>query len=356
MLVVSVAAGALLGSACGGDNATAQGQRPDSAAGALPEVLATIGDEQITLADVRGRAGRDLEQLDVQYRRARDGIVQRTLESLVRERLLGAEAARRGMTLDQLVAAETGSAANPGEADVAGWYQANQARLSGRTLAELRPQIVEYLRSQGREQALAALDQRLRRERQVVIRFDPYRVDLQAEGAPSLGAADAPVTLVEFSDFQCPYCQRGQATVKQLHAEYGDRVRLAFKQLPLGMHPQARLAAEAALCAADQSKYWEAREWLFGHQGGVTSDSVKGWAKEAGLDETAFSKCLDSDAHAKDLQADMATADALATSSTPTFFVNGRLLQGALPVAQFREVIEDELSRAATKAPAAVKP
>jgi len=187
--------------------------------------------------------------------------------------------------------------------------------------------------------------------------LDPPRLVVPTEANdPSVGPENAAVTVVEYSDFQCPYCQRGQATVKQLRTEYGDRVRFTFKQLPLGMHPQARLAAEAALCASDQAKYWEARDWMFAHQGGVTADALKTWSKEAGLDADAFARCIDSNAHAKDVDADVATAATTATSSTPTYFINGRLVQGAVPIPQFREVIEDELARAKATAPASAKP
>ncbi|NJD11659.1 MAG: hypothetical protein FIB01_14900 [Gemmatimonadetes bacterium] len=347
MIIALVAAGALVGSACSSDDATAQGQRPDSAATALPDVLATIGEERITLADVRGRAGQDLEQLEVQYRRARDGIVQRVLEGLVRERLLGAEASRRGMTLDQLVAAEAGGSLTPGEAAITRWFEENQARLGGRTLVELRPQIAEYLRDQKRERAMAALERRLQGERRVVYHFEPYRVDLKLEGAPSLGAADAPVTLVEFSDFQCPYCRTFYPRLYQLEREFRGRLRIVYLQFPLtSIHQQAFKAAEASLCAHDQGKFWELHNAMFEDQQRLAPADLKEKARKLGLATQTFDSCLDSGKHAARVQAELDRGEQAAVSGTPAIFVNGAFLEGgALPYEALADAVRRELAR-----------
>ena len=348
MLVLLVAAGALLASACRSDDATAQGQRPDSAgAGALPEVLATIGDEQVTLADVRARAGQDLEQLDVQYRRARDRIVQTALESLVRERVLSAEAARRGLSLERLVQAEAGGALDPGDADIARWFEENQARLGGRTLAELRPQIAEYLRTQRREQAMAALERRLHQERQVVFHFEPYRLQLNTAGAPSLGAADAPVTLVEFSDFQCPYCRTFYPRLYQLEQEFRGQLRIVYLQFPLtSIHQNAFKAAEASLCAQDQGKFWELHNEMFEDQQALAPEQLKQKARKLGLAAQTFDSCLDGGKYAARVQAELDQGTSAAVSGTPALFINGAFLEGgALPYEALADAVRRELAR-----------
>jgi protein-disulfide isomerase len=343
-----VAAAAMLASACTSDDATAQGQQPDTSAVApLPAVLATIGEQQITLADVQARVGTELAQIDVQYRRARDGIVSKAVDGLVRERVLGGEAARRGLTMDQLLAAEAGGKLEPTDAEVAAWFQENQSRLGGRTLAELRPQIVEFLGTQRREQALVALERRLHRERQVVIHFQPSRIALVIDGAPSLGAADAPVTLVEFSDFQCPYCRTFYPRLYQLEREFRGQLRLVFLQFPLtSIHPNAFKAAEASLCAHDQGKFWQLHDQLFEGQQRLAPPQLKELAQKVGLASQTFDSCLDSGKYSARVRSELDQGEKAAVSGTPAIFLNGAFLEGgALPYEALADAVRRELAR-----------
>ena len=177
----------------------------------------------------------------------------------------------------------------------------------------------------------------------------PVKVDLG--DSPVRGPANAPVTIVEFSDFQCPFCARGAETVTELKKKYGNKIRLAFKQFPLPMHKDARPASEAALCVNEQGsdKFWKYHDILFKNQQELTPANFEKWAKDVGADTKKWKECYDSKKYAAKVQAEMDYGEKIGVKSTPTFFVNGQLLSGALPIEQFSEVIDEELEGAAKK-------
>ncbi len=172
------------------------------------------------------------------------------------------------------------------------------------------------------------------------------RYDIPTEGFPSIGPADAPITIVEFSDFQCPYCKRWHDQVyKPLMAAYPGKIRFVYRNLPLTqIHPQAMNAAEAALCAGEQNAYWQYHDKLFENANRLNDDLYAILATELGLDVTAFENCMNNDTFLDDIQADMEFAFNLGIQSTPTFFINGLAIVGAQPLAIFQQVIEDELA------------
>src|SRR6185369_13711414 len=152
----------------------------------------------------------------------------------------------------------------------------------------------------------------------------PLAPELQASiakgNAGAFGPADAKVTVVEFSDFQCPYCSRAATAVDQVKEKYGTRVRFVFRQFPLPMHENARGAAEAALAANAQGKFWQFHDKAFQNQGKLTRDGLEGIAKDAGLDVPAFKKALDSKTFAADVDADVKLGESVAVNGTPTMF------------------------------------
>jgi len=164
--------------------------------------------------------------------------------------------------------------------------------------------------------------------------------------APVKGSADAYVTIVEFSDFQCPFCSRVEATMKQVVETYGKDVRVAFKQNPLPFHNNAGIAAEASLAAHDQGKFWEMHEKLFANQNGLEREKLEGYAKDLGLNAAKFKDSLDSNKHKASIDADQKLARDLGASGTPSFFVNGRSLRGAQPFDAFKTLIDEELAKA----------
>lgn len=164
--------------------------------------------------------------------------------------------------------------------------------------------------------------------------------------APVKGSADAYVTIIEYSDFQCPFCSRVEGTIKQVLETYGKDVRVAFKQNPLPFHNNAAIAAEASLAANDQGKFWEMHEKLFANQNALERDKLEGYAKDLGLNLAKFKESLDNNKHKSVIEADQKSARDLGASGTPSFFINGRSLRGAQPFDAFKTVIDEELGKA----------
>jgi len=173
-----------------------------------------------------------------------------------------------------------------------------------------------------------------------------YNVEI-APDDPVLGTASATVTMIEFSDFQCPFCQRVMPTLKQLRDTYGDRVRIVWKDFPLtSIHPQAFKAAEAGQCAREQGKFWEYHDRLFANQQALEPELLKKHAVDTGLDAAKFNACLDTAKYAERVQAQMGVGNQLGVSSTPSVFINGRMVSGAQPYETFTTIIDEELERA----------
>ncbi len=181
---------------------------------------------------------------------------------------------------------------------------------------------------------------RARNNRRKQVKLPPKGRMPNIEGAPALGPKNAPVTIVEFSDFQCPFCRRGAATIKRLKKAYGDKVRLVFKHLPLSFHRHAYLAAQAAMAAHAQGKFWEYHDKLFNNNRQLGKENYIKWAKELGLDVARFKKELESGKYQAYINKDKAEARSLGANGTPTFFINGRKVVGALPYSRFKEIVD----------------
>lgn len=169
------------------------------------------------------------------------------------------------------------------------------------------------------------------------------RVSVSADDDPAKGPADAKVTIIEFSDYQCPYCSRGEATMKQIEEAYGSDVRIVFRDFPLSFHENAQKSAEAAQCANEQGKYWEYHDKLFANQNALDTASLKSYAVELGLDTQKFNSCVDTSKYAEEVKKDINDGKAAGVQGTPAFFINGRLVSGAQPFANFKKIIDEEL-------------
>ncbi len=171
------------------------------------------------------------------------------------------------------------------------------------------------------------------------------RVTVSTDGYPSIGPSNAPVTIVEFSDYQCPYCQVWYKQVyQQLIASYPNEIRFVYRDLPLPMHPEAIPAAEAADCAGEQGAYWKYHDALFEQQYGLNRAAYEHYAADLGLDSNAFAACLDSQRYLSKVKANANDAASIGLSGTPSFVINGRILIGALPLSDFKAVIDEELA------------
>jgi protein-disulfide isomerase len=175
---------------------------------------------------------------------------------------------------------------------------------------------------------------------------DPARrVKVSIDNEPSVGPVNAPVTIVEFSDYQCPYCQLWyQKYYQQLLATYPNKIHFVYRDLPLPMHPEAIPAAQAADCAGEQKAYWQYHDALFNQQYGLGRDAYLKYAADLGLDTQAFTACFDSNRYKSEVLSDASDAAKLGLDSTPTFIINGRILIGAQPLEAFKAIIDEELA------------
>lgn len=309
-------------------------------------VLATVDGEPVTMADLREVAGEQLDQLDFQYEQQRHQIIEAALTSAVRQRLLDEEAEARGVSVEQLVADEVGPISEVTAAEVESWYEVNSAALGNISLEQIRPQIRMFLQDQRREAALSELIDSMGAEREVRILLSPFRVEFEDVDAPSAGPTDAPITLLEFSDFECPYCGAFFGTLERLKSEYGDRLRIVYRHYPLDNHPNAFQAARASMCAADQGRFWEMHDLLFQEQNRLGNADLREKAERLSLDTAAFDECLASDRHIDTIERDIRAGDRVGVDGTPAVFVNGIPVPGgAAPYDVIAEMIEDELAR-----------
>jgi protein-disulfide isomerase len=211
-------------------------------------------------------------------------------------------------------------------------------------MEEMKAQIREHLERRAAPEAARAYVQQLRDAAKVEILLERTRTQVAATG-PSRGPADAPVTIIEFSDYQCPFCRRAEPTVKQVLDEYEGKVRFVFRHFPLDrIHPQARGASEAAACAAEQGKFWEYHDELFAGDAQLDAPGLEAAAQKTGLDTAAFKSCVESRKTQALVEADVRDGEAAGVSGTPAFFINGIPLRGALPFDEFKKVIDEELA------------
>jgi predicted DsbA family dithiol-disulfide isomerase len=317
---------------------------------ALPEVLAKVGDQEIDRASVEKEATSSLaaveaERLKCQQdaNRSEHEAVQAAVERVVHRRILELEAERRGMTADALRAELKAKQGEVTDADVDAFYEENKARIS-----QPKEQVAEQIRAYIVQQRMVKADSDFFAEMEKSFKVDyligPYRLEVAASG-PAKGPAAAPVTIVEFSDFECPYCKRVNPTLEQVAAKYGDQVRIVFRHFPLSIHANAQKAAEASICASDQGKFWEMHDLLFNEQSKLAVADLKEKAGRIGLDAAKFDECLDSGRHAKTVESDLREGAVAGVAGTPAFFINGRFLSGAVPIEEFAKLIDDEVGR-----------
>jgi protein-disulfide isomerase len=271
----------------------------------------------------------------------------RLLHEMIGERLLAQEAAARGVSVAELLRVEVeGKVEAVTEAELNAAYEAAKAREKNTAEADLKKRIEENLRRQKEQARRGQFLRELRDKASVRILLEPPRASVAEKAdAPSKGPRSAPVTVVEFSDFQCPYCGRVLPALKRIQETYGDRVRLVFRNFPLGVHPLAPKAAEAAICAHEQGKFWEMHDKLFGDQQKLQVADLKASAAAIGLDTEAFDQCLDSGKHEATWKEERDEGERAGVTGTPAVFVNGRLVGGAQPYEAFAQIIDDELER-----------
>ena len=333
-------------SACGSTSKATPAAQAGGAARAgtgADEVLATVEGQPITAADVRKALGQNLAKLEEQAYE----LKKQQVDELIAPRPVAAQAARRGPPVDDLVRLEvTAKLAPVGASDIDAFVAANRSRIPGDP-AKFTAQIRSYLEAQRKDAQRQAFVGSLRAKAKVEVHLEAppvFRAEVATAGAPVRGNVKAPITIVEFSDFHCPFCRSVQPALRDVLAKYPGQVRLVYKHFPLdSLHPQARRASEASWCANEQGKFWEFHDRVYA-AGPDASDAALGkFAAEAALDKAAFNACLASGKPTAAIQKDVDEGVGHGINGTPGFFVNGRFLSGNQPLSAFENIIHEEL-------------
>lgn len=304
--------------------------------------VAAVGDQSISEADLLAAIQPQIRQIRIQEFE----IKSKALDNLINQRVLDAEAAKKGVTRDALLEREADSkAVDPTDGDIETYYLGQKDRIN-RPLEDVKPQLRQGLKQAKIQQARQNYIEQLRKLAAVQILLEPPRAAVGFDAARLRGKPDAAVTIVEFSDFQCPYCRSVQPTLQGLLAkpEYQGKLRLAFRDYPLrDIHPQAQKAAEASRCAGEQGKFWQFHDLLFANPGRLENSGLLENARAAGLNAEAFESCLSNGKFAEQVNADLRDAVNLGVSGTPGFFINGIFVNGSQPAAVFERIIDREL-------------
>lgn len=307
------------------------------------EVVAQVDGEPISRTEVDARAGSALSRVREEEYQAR----RTALEEILQERILDHEAKARGLTRDKLLQKEVEERVPPADPkEVAHVYEMNRMRFGGRTRQEMLPEIERAMRQDALRARRQELLDQLRGKSKVVVTLSQPRAEVSLPAdVRAYGPADAPVTLVEFSDYLCPYCQRARDTVDAVLAKNPGKVRFVHQDFLLG-RPRSLEVARAAQCAGDEGKFWEYRHALLAPgSAGWEDPQLLAHAATLGIDKDRFAKCLASDRHVQEVHGATERGRQLGVDSTPTFFINGRRLTGARPAEQFQEIIDSELQR-----------
>jgi len=326
-----------------GCQATERGSPASEAATSEEDaIVARFGDETVTLTELDAWIKNDL------FARQTSGgnppkvydLRDQSLDRMIMERIVSAEAARRNLTEEELIEAELAAMGEVSDEEVAQFYQERIDRMRDQPLEEVAPRIREYL-TRFRSQQVA---EKLLNAANVDRLLERPRVDVDADG-PSKGPANAVVTIIEFSDFQCPFCARALPVIEEVMARYPDDVRLVYRHMPLDrIHDRARVAAEASLCAHDQDQFWAYHDLIFANPKALADEDLKRFAEELNLDVAAWEQCLVEGKFAAEIDADIEAAHSIGITGTPVFIINGVMLSGAKPVEDFVSVIESELA------------
>lgn len=320
---------------------------PDAQGDGAATVLAVVDGEEILSDRVDARIRKDLfdqtfggsSGATKLYDARREAI-----QGIIREVLAQQAAAAAGQDEETWLAAAIEANGPVSDEEVAVFFEQNKSRLGpDAEIGQFEDRIRLFLSAQRSQKVYDDLYQAA----EIKIEMPRQRSEVAATG-PSLGPEDAPVTIIEFSDFQCPYCARVVPTIKQLTERYPEQVRIVFRHLPLSFHAQAKLAAQASVCADNQDNFWAFHDKLFENQRAMEREQLIQYATDLELDMQVFEPCLDAPETVAIVEADLDAAQALGASGTPAFFINGIMISGAQPIENFETIIQEELTQTGT--------
>src|ERR1022692_2833976 len=314
-------------------------------------VVAEINGRKVMAAELEDKeAGKLLQAKYKYYVAERDA-----LEQYIDDELLDMQAMKEGVTREELFKRHVSSTVpTPTEDQLRFYYEGVQTEES---YESARPHIIDTIQQLRMKKAGAAYIAELRGQYGVVVELSQPSVHVEVGNAPRLGSEKAPVQIVEFADYECPYCQKVNDDLIRLREQFGSQVSLVYKDFPLPMHPLAAKAAEAAHCAGAQGKFWEFHDSLFQTKRLQSSD-LKNQARDLKLDIARFDQCLESGEQTASVKTDSQEGLRLGLQGTPSFFVNGRFMSGAIGYVKLRDSVLQELGAtpAARKQSAALVP
>jgi protein-disulfide isomerase len=299
-----------------------------------PVVVATIGPRSITEAELDHTAARQLYEVRAA-----------ALDQLLADRVINEAAAAAHLEVGEYLRREVEKRVPPASAaEARDFYEHNKdqlpAELAQKSWEELAPTLISALTTERRKRAAAELVEELKRSAPVKVLLQAPRIEVAATG-PARGSG--PITIVEFSDFQCPFCARAQPVIERVLKQYDGRVRLVFRDFPLTFHANAQRAAEAGHCAHEQDKFWPLHDWIFQHQDQLGEQQLSAAAAQLGLDGKRFDACMVSHKYEQVVIDNQAAGEKAGVTGTPAFFVDGELLAGAQPFEKFQEVLDRHL-------------
>jgi protein-disulfide isomerase len=303
------------------------------------QAIATVDGQPIYDEDLASSVEGQLQPL----RNQEYEIKRKALDSLIEQKMLEAAAKKKGLTTEKLLDQEVNSKIpDPSDAELEGYYVGLKVT---RPFAEVKTQLRDGYKQAKIRQAREDYLKSLRADSNVVVLLSAPRVEVAYDPARLRGNPKAPVMIVEFSDYQCPYCHQVEPTVKEVLAKYGDKVSLSYRDFPLtAIHSQAMISAEASRCALEQGKFWEYHDQLFTASKLEKNDLIE-YARNLKLDDKQFESCLSSEKYKADIEKDEQAGRKAGVNGTPGFFVNGLEISGAKPKDDFERVIDDELAR-----------
>jgi len=308
--------------------------------------VATVGGQPIYEEDLAPSIEGQLQSV----RSQEYDIKRKALDPLIDQKVLESAAKAKGVTTDQLLKQEVDAKVkDPSDDVIQGFYLAQSGKSNKPLDDTLKAQIRESIKQAQTRQLREEYIKSLRAESKVVVLLSPSRVQVAHDPKRLRGNPNAPVMIVEFSDYQCPYCHQAEPVVKKLLAKYGDQVSFSYRDYPLtSIHANAMIAAEASRCALEQGKFWEYHDLLFTDRK-LDHDGLESEAQSLKLDQKQFDSCVASGRYKAQIEHDAQDARSAGVAGTPAFFINGVFMDGAQPESAFEEKIQDALAVAANK-------
>lgn len=308
------------------------------------ENFVTINGKKYSESDVQ----KEMPEVYNKYKTRQLNELKKVFSQFAEKKMIDQEAEKKNIKPEEVLT-QGFNTSEPSDTEIQEFYERYKGQLKDKTFEELKPEIKKYLTIEQEQSHKENIKNELRKKYKVSFQMEEVkktRAKVSENGNPSLGPKDAKVTIIEFSDFDCPFCKRSQNVNKKIREKYKGKVRWVFRDYPLPFHPNAMFAHVAANCTISQNKYWEFFEAIFENTGDLSRENVMELATKVGLDMEKFTDCVENNETIKaEIQKDIADAQSVGVNGTPMFFINGISVEGAQPYEVFENIIEDELNK-----------